>query len=72
MKAKEAETTAAGQATLDQLMKEVGYTSLAESQAAPAPAAAGEQSAGEAALEELKAEVGYGEGTERSESGGGA
>jgi hypothetical protein len=61
IKAKESETTAAGQNTLDQLMKEVGYTSLSETQAQAAAAAAATESAnaGAAKLDELKAEVGY-------------
>jgi hypothetical protein len=72
LKAKETETTAAGQATLDQLAREVGYTSLAETQAqaAQAQAQADSEAAAKAKLDELKAEVGYEGGTPPAETGG--
>jgi hypothetical protein len=59
LKAREAETTAAGQATLEGLMQEAGYTSLAQQQAQAAAAAAQAEAAaaGAAKLEELKQEV---------------
>jgi hypothetical protein len=71
-KAREMETTAAGQVKLDELMKEVGYTTAAQTaaDAAAAAAAAPAQDAGQQALEDLKKEVGYTAGGESS--GGGA
>jgi hypothetical protein len=59
VKARESETTAAGAAKLDEIMKEVGYTSVAEQQAreAQAKAEADAQAAAAARLEELKQEV---------------
>ena len=71
-RAREMETTAAGQAKLDELMGEVGYTSLAQTQAQAAQAAqaAQQQAAGQAALEQLKQEVGYSGGEAPPAQGG--
>jgi hypothetical protein len=71
-KAREMETTAAGQAKLDELMGEVGYTSLAQTQAQTAQAAraAEQEAAGKAALDQLKQEVGYAGGEAPPAEGG--
>lgn len=66
MKAQEMETTAGGQQKLDEIMKEVGYTSLAETQVQEAQAAQA-AAAGQQALDDLKREMGYAEDADGAE-----
>ncbi len=63
MKAKEMETTAGGQQKLDEIMNEVGYTSLAQTQVEAARAQQAQQAeeAAQKALDDVKREVGYGD-----------